>query len=242
MDKINKLEFIKQVIDLLRNKVDEKKLRLLLKDYSVFFNEHLKNGKTEEEIINILGLPENFVNKLDLSNFENIGDENYNIFNEFIKYDNFKENNSKNDSLEDNNFKDNNLEDNNFENSSLNNNNFNNNSSINALENKNTTSITPVKFLLGILLLVFFIPVILCGFISGVVCIILSILCSVLLSIISEFLNFFSIIFILLTGLCILMFGIGTICLNILLIINYVKYFFLINGTIPNKINNLEDK
>ncbi|MFI3230691.1 MAG: hypothetical protein R3Y29_03950 [bacterium] len=269
MKKISKLEFIKQIVDLLRSEVDEKNLRLILKDYTLYFNHELELGKSEEDVLNFLYSPELFIEtlrKYDLEEtLKKLGQDEYNIFVELTKDYNYNSSSNKeasNTSNEDDTSKptikddkdkdkdeDKDDDDKNSVNNQDNSNKDDNDSSNNIIKekpnpntiNKTTKSNTKkglgyiINFLLGLILLVIFIPIIACGFIAGFMFVALSILFSSTISLLSGFLSTLSIVFIMLSSLCLLTFGIGTICLNIQLIINYVKYFFLVNST------NLED-
>ncbi len=263
MKKISKLEFIKQIVDLLRSEVDEKKLRLILKDYTLYFNHELELGKSEEDVLTFLYSPELFIetlHKYDLAEtLKKLGQDDYNIFVELTKDYNYSTNSNtkhnKETSKEDANNKpsednkDNNIKDDKDNKDNINKNVNTSNSNNNVIDEKNTTNTTStqtksntkkgigyiINFLLGLILLVVFIPIVACGFVAGFMFITLSILFSSTISLLFGFLSTLSIIFIMLSSLCLLTFGIGTVCLNIQLIINYVKYFFLINST------NLED-
>lgn len=246
MNKISKLEFIKQIVDLLRAEVDEQKLRLILKDYTLYFNHELELGKSEQDVLTFLYSPELFIEKLRASNLDEtlkkLGTENYNIFIDLTKdYNKIVEstpdtnNNTTNNDVGTNN--DNNLSSQTSEETNtkktntidLDISNTSNTTNYNIPNNKKSFSYI-INFLLGFILLIFFIPIIICGFIAGFILVSLSILFSSSISLLSSFLSFMSTIFIILSSLCLLLFGIGTICLNIQLSINYVKYFFLINS------------
>ncbi len=231
MNTISKLEFIKQVIDLLRAEVSEQKLRLILKDYTLYFNHELELGKTEQEVLNFLYSPELFIEKLRASNLDEtlkkLDTEDYNIFIELTKdYNNPDESTINNNTTT--------KSDDNISNQIPEETNTitpepSNTISSNIPNNKKSFSYI-INFLLGFILLIFFIPIVICGFIAGFILVSLSILFSSSISLLSSFLSFMSTVFIILSSLCLLLFGIGTICLNIQLSINYVKYFFLINS------------